>query len=351
VALPGDYTFNSSDNGSHTFTNGATLVTVGTQTITATDTVTASVTGTASVNVSQQVQATHFVLTPSLTTTTAGTLFSLTVTAEDNNGNTANGYRGTIHFTSSDTRSGVVLPANYTFSATDAGVHTFTNGVKLVSAGNQSVTGTDTVTSSITGSTTVTVNPGTATHLNLAVPSSVRVNAAFSVTVTAQDAYNNTATGYRGAVHFSSSLRKTKLPGDYTFASADAGIHSFTNGVTFTRTGTATLSVTDKANSSISGSANISVTTSPLAGPGSPIDADGGLGGLLGDILAGDSHGNSDIGLQIGIVLQELQDTGILDAFFGSSGKGGRNELIALLRQEIDSYLDNDVGFGSFGWM
>jgi hypothetical protein len=350
VILPGDYPFTSGDSGSHTFTNGATLVTAGSQTITATDTVTSSITGSASVNVSQLIQATHFVLSPSVTTTTAGTVFSLTVTAEDNGGNIANGYLGTVHFTSTDTRSGVTLPGDYKFTATDAGVHMFTNSVKLVTAGNQSITGTDTVSTSITGSATVTVNPGAATHLSLSAPSSVRVNTAFSITVTAQDGFNNTATGYRGSVHFNSSLRRTKLPPDYTFSAADAGVHTFTNGVTFTRTGTATLTVTDKANNSITGSATISVTTSPLAGPGSPVDADSGLGSLLSDILNGDSHGNSDNGLQIGIVLQELSDAGILDAIFAADGNMDHHDLIALLRQEIDSYLDNDISFGSFGW-
>src|SRR5207244_10623709 len=128
-------------------------------------------------------------VTPSVTSTTAGNTFSVTVIAEDDNSNTANGYRGTVHFTSTDTRTGVVLPADYTFTAADNGVHAFTNGVKLVTAGNQSVTATDTVSGSITGFTTVTVNPGVAAHLLLDAPSSARVNVAFTVTVTGVDAY------------------------------------------------------------------------------------------------------------------------------------------------------------------
>src|SRR5262249_29383989 len=47
----------------------------------------------------------------------------------------------------------------------DAGVHTFTSGVTLKTAGNQTVTATDTVTGSITGSAAVTVNPAAADHL------------------------------------------------------------------------------------------------------------------------------------------------------------------------------------------
>ena len=50
-------------------------------------------------------------------------------------GNTATGYLGTVHFTSSD--GPAVLPANYTFIAGDNGVHTFTT-VTLKTAGTQS---------------------------------------------------------------------------------------------------------------------------------------------------------------------------------------------------------------------
>src|SRR5262249_54759035 len=67
-------------------------------------------------------------------TTTAGSPFTVTVTALDVNNQAAVGYRGTIHFTTSDTGSGVSLPADYTFTASDAGVHTFSNGVTLVTA-------------------------------------------------------------------------------------------------------------------------------------------------------------------------------------------------------------------------
>jgi hypothetical protein len=35
----------------------------------------------------------------------------------------ATGYRGTVHFTSSDAKAG--LPADYTFTAADNGAHTF----------------------------------------------------------------------------------------------------------------------------------------------------------------------------------------------------------------------------------
>jgi len=65
--------------------------------------------------------------------------------------NVAIGYRGTDHFTKSDFGSGSSVPADYTFTAADNGVHTFANGVTLVTSGPQTVSTTDTVNPTITG--------------------------------------------------------------------------------------------------------------------------------------------------------------------------------------------------------
>ena len=62
-------------------------------------------------------------------------------------GNRVSGYRGTVHFTSSDAKA--KLPANYKFTAADAGTHVFT--VILKTAGTQWVRARDTVTATITG--------------------------------------------------------------------------------------------------------------------------------------------------------------------------------------------------------
>jgi hypothetical protein len=77
---------------------------------------------------------------------TAGTAFVVTVTALDAYGNVATGYTGTVHFTSSDRTA--TLPADYTFTASESGVHTFK--ITLARTGTQSITATDTLTSSIT---------------------------------------------------------------------------------------------------------------------------------------------------------------------------------------------------------
>src|SRR6185437_5419617 len=51
ASVPSNYAFVAGDNGSHTFTNGVTLVTAGSQSITVNDTVLTSKTGSANVTV------------------------------------------------------------------------------------------------------------------------------------------------------------------------------------------------------------------------------------------------------------------------------------------------------------
>ena len=88
----------------------------------------------------------------------SGAPFDVTVTALDPYGNTASNYQGTLTFSTSDTDPGIVLPADYTFTAADAGVHTFSGGFTLSTPGDQTITATDTV-SGITHTVTVAVGP------------------------------------------------------------------------------------------------------------------------------------------------------------------------------------------------
>jgi hypothetical protein len=187
--------------------------------------------------------------------TTAGTAFTLKLTARDPYGNTATGYSGTVHFSSSDGKA--VLPANYTFTSSDAGSHTCS--VTLKTAGRQSVTASDTITSSITGTASgIVVNPAAAAKFLLTAPSSVTHGVAFSVTLTVEDAYGNVVTGYVGTVHFKSSDGTASLPANYTFTAADAGVHTFTS-LILHRKGKQTVTVTDTVNSSLTVTDSISV--------------------------------------------------------------------------------------------
>ncbi|MGO9598661.1 MAG: DUF4082 domain-containing protein, partial [Isosphaeraceae bacterium] len=261
VILPANYNFTAADAGVHTFTNGVTLETAGSQTVTATDTGTSSITGKATVTVASAAQVTHLNVSAP-TSATAGTAFNITVTAQNASNGTVTGYTGTVHFTSSDSQV-AGLPANYAFTTADNGVHIFT-GLILKTAGSQTVTATDTVTSSITGSATVTVSPAAASTLVVTAPTSATTGAPFSVTVTAKDPYNNIATGYLGTVHFTSSGTGTVLPANYTFTAADKGAHTFTNGVTLWTVGSQTVTATDTGTSSITGKATVTVGTASL---------------------------------------------------------------------------------------
>jgi hypothetical protein len=172
-------------------TFSVTLKTAGTQTITATDTVTSSITGTQTGITVNPASAASFSVTGFPSPITAGTPGTVTVTALDPYGNVATGYTGTVAITTSDTGKGVVLPANYQFTSTNAGIHTFS--VTLVTAGTQTITATDTVTSSITGTQTgITVNPAAAKTLAI-TPSSATITAGGNLTYSAMatDVYGN----------------------------------------------------------------------------------------------------------------------------------------------------------------
>ena len=69
--------------------------------------------------------ATHFSIIVS-GPLTAGSAYSVTVTALDAFNHIAISYAGTVHFTKSDSTSGTVVPGDYTFVSGDDGVHAFT---------------------------------------------------------------------------------------------------------------------------------------------------------------------------------------------------------------------------------
>jgi hypothetical protein len=138
VILPPDATLT---NGQGTFS--ATLDRAGPQTITATDTVTSSITGTVSVQVMAASAATVTLNVPS--TVRANLAFSVGVTFADQFGNVATGYAGTVHFTTSDPLG--QMPADYAFTASDVGAHTFSATLGTPStmlAPSQTITVTDT---------------------------------------------------------------------------------------------------------------------------------------------------------------------------------------------------------------
>jgi uncharacterized protein (UPF0548 family) len=109
---------------------------------------------TASVFLGQRNAATHFRVGGPVSAT-AGTPFTITVTALTAGGQMDCLYTGTVKFTSSDPLA--VLPTAYHFTLADSGAHIFS--VTLNTTGAQTITATDKVHKTIKGKATVTVNP------------------------------------------------------------------------------------------------------------------------------------------------------------------------------------------------
>ena len=289
AALPANYAFTQADGGSHVFT--VTLKTAGAQSITATDTTTVSITGSeSSINV-QPAAASRLTVAGLASPTTAGTAGNITVTAYDQYGNIATGYAGTIHFTSSDSQA--VLPGNYTFTTNDAGIHTFSATLKT--AGVQSITATDTAKSSITGSElNISIKPAAAYGLTVTgFTNPVTAGTGAYFTVTAYDQYGNIATGYAGTIHVTSSDSQSVLPGNYTFTTNDAGVHTFS--ATLKTAGMQSITAMDTATDSITGS-ELNISVKPAAAYGltvtgftNPVTA--GTGAYF-TVTAYDQYGN-----------------------------------------------------------
>jgi sugar lactone lactonase YvrE len=152
ITGPGSYTFSctvAAVNGTATFNlaNTSTCYTAATLTTSGTYTYAASasgLTGTSTIEAVSPAATTHFTVTPSSTSPNGGAADTITVNAYDTYGNLTTGYTGTVKLTSTD--AAAMLPPNFTLSA-----GTGTASVAFYTAGTQTVTATDTVTSSIAG--------------------------------------------------------------------------------------------------------------------------------------------------------------------------------------------------------
>lgn len=186
------------------------------------------------------------------TTTTAGVAGTFTVTAENADGTKNAGYTGTIRFTTGDPQATIIDPATghtvalrdftYSFTAADAGTHTF--GATLKTAGYQIIAAADTQTQAINGESSILVNAAAANTMTVGgFPSKTTAGVAQNISVTLKDSYGNIATGYTGTVHFTSSDPEATLPSNYTFTATDAGAHTFS--VTLLTAGTRSITVAD----------------------------------------------------------------------------------------------------------
>lgn len=319
ITLPSSYTFTGADSGSHTFS--VALKTAGTQSISVTDSANSAITSSLTSIVVKAAAASTVSITTS-TTATSGTAQSLTVTVTDAYGNVSAGYTGTVKLSSSDALA--ILPASYTFTNKDAGVHTFS--ITLKSSGNQSVTVADTVNAALS-----------ATQSGIAVTASTAQIASFSVTgfpattagttksftVTAKDAQGNIVSGYVGTVVFSSSDVKAGLPASYTFTAADAGVHTFS--ATLKTAGTQSISVSDSSANTVAGTEGGIVVTAAAAAQfviSGPTSVTQGVGFKF-TMTVLDAYGNVATGY-LGKVHLSSSDPkgGTSDYTFSSSDKG-----------------------------
>jgi len=242
---------------------------------------------------------------------TAGTPFSVTVSARDEYDNVALDYRGGVRFTSNDPSTDPlpVLPADYTFTAADLGTHTFANGVTLYSGGPapMRVTVTD-LTPLATPSATleVAIGGGVATRIELTGPSTTVAGAPFEVTATAYDGNGNIANGYTGTVVFSATSIAGRpapgLPTTYKFVAADGGRRTFTGSerVTLFGAGDVVVTVTDQTPiTAPTATLAVRVTAGPVAGLAvTRIGSGNPLAGVPFSITVSaiDAHGNAAAG-------------------------------------------------------
>lgn len=177
-------------------------------------------------------------------TTTPGTKFDLVVTASPN-------YRGTVHFSSSD--SAAVLPPDYTFTFADAGVHNFL--AALNTTGSQSITINDTQLP-FTGTATWQVQSAAgAARFLVAAPKNANAGSPVSIAITAVDNVFNPTSNYNGTVHFTSSDAAAVLPPDTQVVNGTATFLATLN----TAAAGQTVTISDVGTPSITGQASLNV--------------------------------------------------------------------------------------------
>jgi hypothetical protein len=259
------YTFVPGDNGTHEFT--AVLTGAGTQSITATDAATAGFMGLEESLVVQPAATSKMIVYGFPSPADAGVRGMLDVTPEDQYGNSATGYTGTVKFSTSDANATIVDPVTGNTVALQGFTYTFPANiisrgfsVTLNTLGTQSITAADTADATIAGSeSNIQVVPVTLVVSGFPSPTSAGAGAAF--TVTAEDPNGNVATGYTGTIALSSSDTAATFADGYsgaplgnntfTFTASDYGSYRFV--ATLNTAGTQSITATDTAIPSDSG--------------------------------------------------------------------------------------------------
>jgi hypothetical protein len=273
ATLPDPVAFTAEDAGTITLTAAVTHRTAGVQTLTATDTNREDLSDSVEVTVTPGPATALRLEHP--TTVEAGVATDVSLTGIDDFGNTATGYIGTVGFTSTD--EAATLPEPVTFTAEDPETITLPGAVTHRTAGEQTLTATDTDTD-VSDSVEHTVTPGPAATLHLDHPTTAEAGEATDVSVTVKDEFGNTATGYTGTVGFTSTDEAATLPDPVTFTAEDAGTISLPAAVTHRTAGRCTpsvlscvwrsahtLAVADASQEDLSAGVDVTVTPGPAA--------------------------------------------------------------------------------------
>ena len=193
----------------------------------------------------------HFIFS-SIGTQTAGTSFSIIITAKDASNNTLTNYvgtntlnvsTGTISPTSTGAFSKGVWTGSVTVTGASSGVTLFTTGLSMSGTSNS-----------------FKVNPGALNRFTFSTISSPQTSgSAFSITVTAKDVYGNVVTGYIGGPSLTVSSGSISPSTMATFVN---GVGSTSVSVTGAASGVA-ITATDSIYTGISNS--FTVTDAPTS--------------------------------------------------------------------------------------
>ena len=302
-----------------------------------------AVTGTSNTFAVDPASLDHFTLSSIASPQTAGTAFSVTITAEDAYGNRVTGFNGTVNISIS---SGTVTP-------TTSG--SFVNGVRtesinVLTAGTGLTLTVDDGSGNTGTSNSFDVNPGALDHFLVTAQGGGAIGTqtagtAFDIAITAQDAYNNTVTSFTGTVTLS----------DVTGTISPTTSANFTNGVlasqsvTITKASsnvTITATASGKTGTSNSFTVNpaaldhftISTIPSPqTAGTAFPVT-----------ITAQDVYNNTVTGFS-GTVNISISSGTVTPTTSGSFSGGVRTESINVLTAGTGLTLTVDDGSGNTG--